>query len=1075
MSPTIVIDPGHGGTAAIGGSSPNNAVGPDGLLEKDVTLDLARRVAALLSEHATVLLTRTGDENRSLTDRARVARDSDAAVFLSIHLNGWHDPSVDGSEAWVATHATPASHTLARAVLDRVVAVTHAPDRGIREEDLGVLLPDRLGAHTAAALLEVAFLTNPDEASRLAHDDYRQALAQAIASAVTGKLAVAAALATTDQQDAIAIVEAFRAETTGGAFTLRRDDVADRAIALINDPTLVDQASLNLCGPAAAHRLWIARDPKAFARYVTSLYDSGEADFGSRHIKAGGDLRHQDYYGNAVPAMQKAGSVCPSADWVALSSLRDASNTFLDFEGMPDEDVSGITTPAELAAWLRATGLYGSVSDEGNWFLTKGIDHAEGLVVDSDTDVALLVNAHILSSSAASGHKKSDDFILNAFPNHFVVLLSRVTEPTPDEVEFDCWTWGSNVHVRLPKTVFGANYYGAVIARVPTPVRHVSSFALEAYGRVDGIHPSANDAKLPSWPDMKADGVVFELHKASEFVKDEKYDERYADARANRALFGAWHFMRTRVPALAGRPLGDILENQADVFIASVGRLLPGELPPTLDFESKGVLEAGIQGAAWRAPLERFLDKVETAFGRVPMIYTGKSLWDEHIDGPIHDNAEDPHTFDRFGDYPLWVIRIYWKTGNKRNWDDRLTKNIDEDLPSPWKDWEIWQYDGSLSGEETTTRFFTHFTDPAARKLDPDVSWGNIHRLRGLADVGTPAYYGDDVRVLAYADENGRITALQNLGFWQEASITDLSGGLLAAGDVVACDVGKRSFVAFRNRADDHIVELAADPGAPEGTPISPTDVTGTTIAVGDPVYVVSGENRALVYWGFDDHLYVAVNIGGTWQPTLDVNNGAGINDIASGNASLFISDGDLHVVGRMGRGGHLVVATLRGAFQPGSQWDRAPVDITARAGAPPATYRPTTYVGADGGTRIVYRALRGHVHQIDSAMQDTDLSLKTGAMTCAGNPAAFVLDGRPHVVFRQPDGILREIVGDGADGFTTGLLPCAEAAADPTVSVGTDGGEPAAFVAFRGRDGGFNQALFKAGAWSCRPVEPSH
>jgi N-acetylmuramoyl-L-alanine amidase/GH25 family lysozyme M1 (1,4-beta-N-acetylmuramidase) len=1084
MPPSVVIDPGHGGATAEGGSSANNAIGPNGVLEKDVTLDLARRLAALLSERANVVLTRTGDENRSLTDRSGIARACNAAVFVSLHFNGWKDPSVDGSEAWVATHAAPASRAFARAALDRVVAVTHARDRGVKEQDFGVLLPERLGANTAAALLELAFLTNPEEATRLVRDDYKQALARAIATAVTDTLAGMSAgnggalvesLAMPDQEAAIAIVEAFRAGTSLGAFSLGRSDVADRAIALINDPTLVDQASLNLCGPAALHRIWIARDPKAFARYVTSMYDAGEADLGSKHVTAGSDLRHQDYYGKAVPTMQKAGGVCPSAEWVAMSALRDYSNTFLDFEGMPDEDVSGITTPGELAAWMRATTLYADVSDEGNWFLTKGINHAEGLAPDANTDIAILINAHILTSAAASGHTKSDDFILKAFPNHFVVLRSRVTEPTPDEVEFDCWTWGHDAHVRVSKSVFSANYYGAVIARVTVP-RHVTSSALESYGRIDGIHPSANDDELPSWADMKADGVLFELHKASEFVKDPRYDERYAAAQAARALFGAWHFMRATNPAVPGQAIGDILESQADVFVASVGRLLQGELPATLDFESKGVLEApAVSGAAWRAPLERFLDKVETAFGRVPMIYTGKTLWDEHIDKPIHDNGADPQTFARFGDYPLWVIRIYWKTGNKNNFDDRLTKNIDADLPSPWKDWEIWQYDGSLSGEETTTRFFPHFTGiPAARKLDPDVSWGNIHRLRGLADVGTPAFYGDDVRVLAYADENGSITALQNLGFWQEASITDMSGALRAVGDVVACDVGNRAFLAFRSRADDHVIELAGDPGAPQGTPVSPTDVTGAAIAVGDPVYVVSGENRALVYWGFDDHLYVAVNISGTWQPTLDVNNGAGINDIATGNAALFVSDGDLHIAGRMGRGGNLIVATLRGAFQPGSQWDRAPVDITARAGAPAATYRPTTYVGADGGTRIVYRALRGHLHQIDNMYQDSDLSQTVGAPTCAGNPAAFVLDGLSHIVYRRPDGLLHEIAADGAGGWTQRALPCAEAAADPTVSVGTDHGQPAAFVGFRGRDGGFHQAVLQAGAWSCQPIGPT-
>src|SRR6266536_1164906 len=147
---TVVIDPGHGGSNAAGGSSPNNAVGPNGLLEKDVTLDIGRRVGALLGNRAQVILTRNGDENRSLADRAKIARDADADVFVSIHLNGWRDAAVDGTEAWVARKPSQGSRDLARSVLDRVVGVTHAGDRGVREEDFGVLLPARHGAKTAA-------------------------------------------------------------------------------------------------------------------------------------------------------------------------------------------------------------------------------------------------------------------------------------------------------------------------------------------------------------------------------------------------------------------------------------------------------------------------------------------------------------------------------------------------------------------------------------------------------------------------------------------------------------------------------------------------------------------------------------------------------------------------------------------------------------------------------------------------------------------------------------------------------------------------------------------------------------
>jgi N-acetylmuramoyl-L-alanine amidase len=87
---TIVIDPGHGGMTKVDGSDPNHASGPSGLLEKTVTLDVARRMANELTKTGhTVVLTRTADINLGLTARAAVAKTIKADVFLSIHFNGY--------------------------------------------------------------------------------------------------------------------------------------------------------------------------------------------------------------------------------------------------------------------------------------------------------------------------------------------------------------------------------------------------------------------------------------------------------------------------------------------------------------------------------------------------------------------------------------------------------------------------------------------------------------------------------------------------------------------------------------------------------------------------------------------------------------------------------------------------------------------------------------------------------------------------------------------------------------------------------------------------------------------------
>lgn len=191
----IVIDPGHGGTTAVGGSSPNNATGPAprNLKEKDLTLQVASLLKQRLQSAHDVILTRSGDSNLSLADRAAVARNNHADLFLSIHFNGFSDSSVDGTEVWVARHASPQSRSFAQKVLDRVTLVTAVANRGVREGDLGVLLPARHDPGTAACLVEVAFLTNPREASRLEDPEYLGHIADALAEAVRAQATVAVA------------------------------------------------------------------------------------------------------------------------------------------------------------------------------------------------------------------------------------------------------------------------------------------------------------------------------------------------------------------------------------------------------------------------------------------------------------------------------------------------------------------------------------------------------------------------------------------------------------------------------------------------------------------------------------------------------------------------------------------------------------------------------------------------------------------------------------------------------------------------------------------------------------------
>jgi N-acetylmuramoyl-L-alanine amidase len=183
-SRTVVIDAGHGGTSAVGASSSNNAVGPNGLMEKDLTLDLARRIRTLLGNSADVILTRDAGVNLSLSERASKARRSDADLFVSLHWNGTNHPDVDATESWIARRANVRSRRFARRMVDRVARITGAPNRGVREKDLGVLLPSRHAAETGACLIELAYLSNAIQARRLERDEYREDLARGIAESI---------------------------------------------------------------------------------------------------------------------------------------------------------------------------------------------------------------------------------------------------------------------------------------------------------------------------------------------------------------------------------------------------------------------------------------------------------------------------------------------------------------------------------------------------------------------------------------------------------------------------------------------------------------------------------------------------------------------------------------------------------------------------------------------------------------------------------------------------------------------------------------------------------------------------
>lgn len=190
----IALDPGHGGSKNIPNDSTwNNAVGPNGTLEKKLNLDIALHVTQALNNAGhEVRMTRIADLNLRHVDRARMARDFKAQAFVSIHFNGSERHDTQGTETLVHTKFSQDSARLSLAVHDAVLRVTKLADRNaafdpstrIRPQSLEVLRPDFHGASTAACLIEVSYLDRADEEARLGDAAYRENIAKAIAAGI---------------------------------------------------------------------------------------------------------------------------------------------------------------------------------------------------------------------------------------------------------------------------------------------------------------------------------------------------------------------------------------------------------------------------------------------------------------------------------------------------------------------------------------------------------------------------------------------------------------------------------------------------------------------------------------------------------------------------------------------------------------------------------------------------------------------------------------------------------------------------------------------------------------------------
>ena len=190
LNKVVYLDAGHGGY--------DPGASYFGISEKSLTLAIQSRVKDKLeAEGYQVVTTRTSDTYVDLTDRSRAANASESDIFVSIHINASGSSAAQGIETYyyqpyaeypsrinATYHANPTrlsmSDTLANAIQSSLINATGAQNQGVKRQTFAVLRETT----SPAVLLELGFLSNPQEAARLNTSAYQETLANAIVAGI---------------------------------------------------------------------------------------------------------------------------------------------------------------------------------------------------------------------------------------------------------------------------------------------------------------------------------------------------------------------------------------------------------------------------------------------------------------------------------------------------------------------------------------------------------------------------------------------------------------------------------------------------------------------------------------------------------------------------------------------------------------------------------------------------------------------------------------------------------------------------------------------------------------------------
>jgi len=587
---------------------------------------------------------------------------------------------------------------------------------------------------------------------------------------------------------------------------------------------------------------------------------------------------------------------------------------------------------------------------------------------------------------------------------------------------------------------------------------------------------SGNKTNAAGFRNLKSHGRTFAIAKSSQgTLVDASFANYYGWIRDSGMIRGSYHFFSNKRSTNA--LYGGAIERQANTVLSQITRLTPGDLAPALDLEdeprspvSGGSLDAGKGGrfpldqglqpneqgyhyrrgqyANWQAgrdellaDIKDFLDRIETALGRTPIIYTSR-MWGDT------DMMNDPKTMAQ---YPLWIV---WHVGTLEN----LT------LGAWGHEWDIVQYaeqGGNWRGLSPYTE-----ADISIGGIDLNAYHWTIHGLRGLADIGRPSIAcNGKICYIAQSDTDQSLHLLTGTP-WTDRNLTLLASQQdLMGSDPVLLASSTSLFLYYRK--GDHLIEATATPAASANWQTA--QIEDVLAPVHDPRAIINGSKRHVVYWGADDDWHL-LNWNNGWTSSGSVLSVAGIKTSvsqgqSSGQPTVYVSNGVVHVAGRVGKEGHLYDVWFQG-----TGWrkdDLTALGRTVVPNLPAATYSPCAYE-TSSGVGIVFRAVGGNLWVIERTNNaPTNLTSAANAIVAAGHPACFVLNDEPHIVYRGSDKLIYDISLHGGAWHVQPVCT-GKAAADPVAtSEGTTG-----LVAIRAMNGVIHFARFDGTVWTCTSTQ---